>query len=154
MLYTLNRYLLKKFLVNLFVAITGWIVIFVIINMIEKISTFIDNGATLKQFFLFYIYFIPYIISLTLPIAMLLAILFAVSNLAQNNEIIAQLSSGVSLYKILMPLFIAAMIISIIAGFFNEFVVPEANQARLDMESYEIKKNTRNKGKFRNKIYV
>ena len=93
----LNRYLLKKFLVNLVVAVVGWIVIFVVINMIEEISTFIDNGASLKQFFLYYLYFVPYIISLTLPVAMLLAVLFAVSNLAQNNEIIAQLSSGISL---------------------------------------------------------
>jgi lipopolysaccharide export system permease protein len=151
---TLNRYLLKKFLVNLLIAIAGWIVIFVIINMIEQISTFIDNGATLDQFFLYYLYFIPYIISLTLPIAMLLAVLFAVSNLAQNNEIIAQLSSGVSLYKILMPLFIASVFISIASGFFDEFIVPEANQRRLDLERYDIKKNPRNSGKFRNNIYV
>lgn len=154
MIYKLSRYLLKKFLVNLVVALTGWIVIFVVINMIEKISTFVDNNASMEQFFLFYLYFIPYIISLTLPIAMLLAVLFAVSNLAQNNEIVAQLSSGISLYRILTPLFISAFLISIASGFFNEYVVPESNQRRLDLERYEIKNNPRNSGKFNNNIYV
>jgi len=150
----LHQYLLKKFIVNLFVAVSGWIVIFVIINMIEKLSTFIDHDATLQQFFLFYLYFIPYIISLTLPIAMLLAVLFAVSNLAQHNELIAQLSSGISLYKILSPLFIAAFFISILSGFFNEYVVTSSNQRRLDLMRYDIEKNPRNHGKFRNDIYV
>ncbi|KAA3608817.1 MAG: LPS export ABC transporter permease LptG [Calditrichaeota bacterium] len=150
----LHQYLLKKFIVNLFVAISGWIIIFIIINMIEKLSVFIDNDASLQQFFLFYVYFIPYIISLTLPIAMLLAALFAVSNLAQHNEIVAQLSSGISLYKILTPLFITAFFISILAGIFNEYVVPVANQNRAELMSYEIKDNPRNRGKFRNNIYL
>ncbi len=150
----LHQYILKKFIVNLFVAISGWIVIFIIINMIEKVSTFIDHDATIQQFFLYYLYFIPYIISLTLPIAMLLAVLFAVSNLAQHNEVIAQLSAGISLYKILSPLFIAAFCISILAGIFNEYIVPSSNENRLDLLRYEIENNTRNRGKFRNHIYV
>lgn len=154
MIHKLERYLLRKFIINLFVALSGWIIIFVVINMIEEISTFIDNGATLKQFFLYYFYFIPYIISLTLPVAMLLAVLFALSNLAQNNEIIAQLSSGISLYRILSPLFISALLISIGSGFFNEYVVPAANQNRFDLERYDIKKNPRNTGQLRNNIYV
>jgi len=150
----LDIYLLKKFIVNLFIAVSGWIVLFIIINMIEQVSKFIDNEATIQQFVLYYVYFIPYIISLTLPIAMLLAVLFAVSNLAQHNEIIAQLSSGISLYKILTPLFIAAFVISIGSIFFDEFVVPEANQKRLDLDRYEIRKNPRNTGKINNNINV
>lgn len=150
----LDIYLLKKFIINLFIAIASWIVIFIIINMIEQVSTFIDNNATLQQFILYYVYFIPYIISLTLPIAMLLAVLFAVSNLAQHNEIIAQLSSGISLYKILMPLFILAFFISIASIFFDEYVVPVSNQKRLDLDRYEIKKNPRNIGQINNNINV
>jgi lipopolysaccharide export system permease protein len=149
---TLNLYLVKKFLVNLVLAVTGWIVLFIVINMIEQASTFIDNEATLQQFSLYYLYFIPYIISLTLPIAMLLAVLFAVSGMAQNNEIIAQLSSGISLYKILTPLFVSAVLISIAAGFFNETIVPVSNQRRLDLERYDIKKNPRNAGSISNNI--
>jgi lipopolysaccharide export system permease protein len=150
----LHQYLLKKFIVNLFVAVSGWIIIFILINMIEKLSTFIDHDATIQQFFLYYLLFIPHIISLTLPIAMLLAVLFAVSGMAQNNELVAQFSSGISLYKILSSLFVAAFIISILAGFFNEYIVPVSNQKRLDMMRYDIENNPRNRGKFRNNIYV
>ena len=150
----LHKYLLKKFLINLIIAITGWVILFIVINLIEQASNFIDNKATVGQIFFYYLYFIPYIISLTLPFSMLLAVLFAVSNMAQNNEIIAQFSSGISLYKILTPLFITGFFISIIAGVFNELIVPESNERRLNLDRYEIKKNPKNTGKINNNINV
>lgn len=148
----LHQYLLKKFLINLAISITGWVILFIVINMIEEASNFIDNDATIGQVLLYYFYFIPYIISLTLPFSMLLAVLFAVSNMAQNNEIIAQLSSGISLYRILSPLFIVAFFISIAAGIFNEITVPKSNEMRLNLERYEIKKESKNTGQINNNI--
>lgn len=150
----LHIYLLKKFLLNLALALAGWIILFIVINLIEQASSFIDNSATAGQIFLYYFYFIPYIISLTLPFSMLIAVLFAVSGMAQNNEIIVQLSSGISLYRTLSPLFFIAFIISLAAGAFNEFVVPESNQRKFDLERYEIKKNPRNTGQVNNNINV
>jgi lipopolysaccharide export system permease protein len=74
--------------------------------------------------------------------------------MSQHNEIVAQKSAGISLYRIFMPLFILSFIISIAAGLFSEFVVPWTNQERLDMYRYEIKKHPRNRGTKRNNIYL
>ncbi len=150
----LDWYLLKKYLVNLLFAVIAWIVLFEVITMIEQLSRFIDYGATLRQFVLYYVYFIPSVISLTLPIAALLGVLFAVSNMATHNEVVAELSAGVSLYRILAPLFIASVVLSILSMIFNETVVPGANRARLDLERYEIRKNPRNQTRLNNNIYV
>ncbi len=150
----LDWYLLKKYLVNLLFAVIAWIVLFEVITMIEQISRFIDYGATLQQFMLYYLYFVPYVISMTLPIAALLGVLFAVSHMAGHNEIVAQLSAGVSLYRLLTPLFIAAVLLSLLSMVFNETVVPKANRVRLDLERYEIKKNPRNQTRLNNNIYV
>lgn len=153
MIRILDKYLLKRFIINLGIAIITWIVIFLVVDIIENISKFIDRGATLHQFFLYYLYYIPYIISLTLPVAMLLSTLFSLSVFAQNNEVVAQLSSGISLYRLLAPLLIIAMAISIASGFFNEIVVPEANQRRLDIKRYDISGETRPEEKSRSNIY-
>jgi len=99
-------------------------------------------------------YLVPYVISLTLPIAMLIAALFSVSQLSGHNEIIAQLSAGISLYKILAPLFVAGLVISILSGFFDEYVVPVSNQRRFDIERYEIRHEPKNIGYSQNNIYV
>ena len=153
MIQILDKYILKRFIINLGIALITWIVIFLVVDIIENISKFIDRGATLQQFTLYYIYYIPYIISLTLPVAMLLSTLFSLSVFAQNNEVVAQLSSGISLYRILTPLLIIAMVISIAAGFFNELIVPEANQRRLDIKRYEISGQARPEEKSRSNIY-
>ena len=153
MLRLLDKYLLKRFIINLGIAIITWIVIFLVVDIIENISKFIDRGATFQQFSLYYLYYIPYIISLTLPVAMLLSTLFSLSVFAQNNEVVAQLSSGISLYRLLAPLLIVAMGISIISGFFNEIIVPETNQRRLDIKRYEISGNTRPEEKSRSNVY-
>jgi len=150
----LDHYLLKKYFINLIFAVLAWIVLFEVINMIEMLSKFIDYGATTRQFFLYYLYFIPYVVSLTLPIAALLGVLFAVSHMASHNEIVAQLSAGISLYRILLPLFIASLILSILSMVFNETVVPRANRARLDLMRYDIRKNPRNQARLNNNIYV
>ncbi len=150
----LDTYLIKRFLMNLGIAIVTWILIFLIVDIIENISRFIDQRASIEQFTLYYIYYVPYIISLTLPIAVLLSTLFSLSTMAQNNEIVAQLSSGVSLYRTLRPLFIIAILISVAAGFFNEVVVPQANQNRLDIMRYDVQHKTRPSQKSRSDIYL
>jgi len=154
MIKTLHAYLVKNFLGTLGLALLAWIVIFVVLNMVENLSKFIDNGASMGQFLLYYLYLVPYVISLTLPIAMLIAALFSVSQLSNHNEIIAQLTAGISLYKILAPLFVTGLLISVISGFFNEYVVPISNQKRFDIERYEIRHEPKNIGYSQNNIYV
>ena len=154
MIQLLDRYLLKRFVLNLLIAVATWITIFLIVDIIENIDKFIDQSASAEQFALYYLYYIPYIISLTLPIAMLLSTLFSLSSMAQNNEIVAQLSSGISLYRLLYPILLLSFLISIGAGFFNEYVVPVANQNRLDLMRYDVQKKTRPSKKSRSDIYV
>ncbi len=154
MLKLLDQYLLKRFLINLLVGVLTWILIFLVVDVIENISRFIDQHASVHQVVMYYVYYIPYIISLTLPVAMLLAALFSMTSLAQHNEIVAQLSAGISLYRILAPLFILAFLISIGAGIFNETIVPEANQRRWDIRRYDIEKRTRPRYKTRSNIFI
>ena len=150
----LDKYLIKKFVLNLIFGQIAIIVVFLVIDLVENVDKFIDKGAEIYIVVLYYIYFIPHIISLTLPIIMLLATLFSIGNMTKNNEVVAQKSAGVSLYRIFTPLFILGFIISIFAGIFSETIVPWASQNKHDIYRYEIKKNPRNIGKNRNNIYI
>ncbi len=154
MLTALDRYIVKRFLINLIIGIIAWIIIFVVVDLIENISHFLDHGASFSQIFFYYVYYIPYIISLTLPVAVLLATLFTVSTMSVNNEIVAQLSAGISLYRTLRPLFVTALLISFTAFFFNEITVPYANQKRLDIKRYQIDRQVRPQARSRSNIYM
>jgi lipopolysaccharide export system permease protein len=150
----LDRYLIKKFLFNLFFSIAAFVVIFLVVDLIENVDKFIDRDAALNLVIMYYLYFIPYIISLTLPVSMLLACLFALGSMSQHNEIVAQKSAGVSMYRMFLPLFILSLIISVLAGLFNERIVPEANLRRMDIYRYDIQNNPRNIASKRNNIYL
>ena len=150
----LDRYLIKKFLFVLLFGIVAFIIVFLVIDLIENIDKFIDKKASPGIIFLYYVYYIPYIISLTLPVSMLLASLFSLGNMSQHNEIVAQKSAGISQYRIFLPLLLLAFLTSIFAGVFTEVVVPWTNQQRLDIYRYDIKKNPRNLGSNRNNIYI
>ncbi len=150
----LDKYVLRKFIINLLISIGAFVVIFLVVDLIENIDKFIDRDAEVSTVFFYYIYYIPYIINLTLPISMLLSCLFTLGSMSQHNEIVVQKSAGISLYRIFTPLFILAFLVSIGAGLFSEFVVPWTNQERLDLYRYEIKKHPKNQGSKRNNIYL
>ena len=143
MIKIIDRYIAQKFLTILFFNILAFIVIFVVIDLIENLDKFLSFNAGIKYVILYYIYYIPFIILLTLPISMLLASLFSLGSMAQYNEIIAIKTSSVSLYRILLPVLILAILITILAGLAGEIIVPETNRLRLDVFRYDIKKESR-----------
>ena len=89
----------------------------------------------------YYAYYLPYIIVLSLPVAMLLASLFSVGQMARYNEIVAQLSAGISLLRILLPIFVLGLIISGFTLYVGERIVPYANQHKLDIYNTYIDKS-------------
>ncbi len=150
----LDRYITWKFLSILFFTILAFIIIFVIVDLIENLDKFLSHDASLGNVTLYYIFYIPYIIILTLPVSMLLSSLFSLGSMAQYNEIIAIKTSGVSTYRILLPILILAFLISILSGLAGETVVPISNQARLDIFRYQIKKETREIKTSRNQLAI
>ena len=143
MIKILDQYIIRKFVTILFFTILAFIVIFVIIDLIENLDKFLSFDASFRQVFLYYIYYIPYIIILTLPVSMLLSSLFSIGSMAQHNEIIAMKTSSVSLYRILLPVLALAILISILSGFAGETLVPKSYRLRLDIYRYQIKKESR-----------
>lgn len=72
----LDRYLLRQFLYVLFFALLSFWIIFLIVDVVEHIDTFIDHHATLSSVIKYYVFYTPFILVLVLPIAMLLSSLF------------------------------------------------------------------------------
>ena len=130
----IDKYILKSFLQILIFSITAFILIYIITNLIEKLDDFIDKQVPVKMVILYYIYFIPNIIKEILPVSMLLASLFSISQFARNSELIALKSSGLSLYRILSSIIIFSFCISIISFFYNEIFVTKTNRLKFDID--------------------
>ena len=122
----LDRYLLRRFLISLSFSVLGLLLISVVVDLIERIDTFIDFSATPAQILSYYLFHSPYWIILTLPIAALLGTLFALSSFARGLEITAMKAAGISLYRILAPVFVCALLFSSLAFLFTDRIVPAA----------------------------
>lgn len=70
---------------------------------------------------------LPHIVALTLPMAVLVAVLYAFSQLAADNEITALKASGVNLLTMLIPLLGASLVIAGFMVYFNDRILPETN---------------------------
>ncbi|MBP1654999.1 MAG: permease YjgP/YjgQ family protein, partial [Bacteroidetes bacterium] len=96
----LDRYIVRQFLQTILFALLAVLVIFIVIDAMEKLDNFIDKQATWPVIAQYYVFFIPEIIKLISPVSVLLASLFVTARLSTQNELAAMKSGGVSLYRI------------------------------------------------------
>lgn len=137
--HRLDLYIIKKFLGTYIFMIILIISIAVVFDINEKIDKFISTGATLHEIiFDYYINFIPFYANLFSPLFIFLAVIFFTSKMANNSEIIAILSNGISFKRLMKPYMISALIIAIISFIFGSYVIPPANETRINFENTYI----------------
>ena len=147
MLYKLDRYLLKQFFAILGLSILGFVSIFLIVDLIENLDRFIDNGVPGKVIINYYIYSIPWFISVALPMSMLISTVFGVGMLVKRNEWTAMKSSGISLYRLSTPLLLMGMMISMLSFILDNQLVSWGNEKRFTIDRDYVKKRSRHKVK-------
>ena len=134
-------YIIKKFLGTYFFAIALIISIAVVFDVNEWIDKFINNKAPIKAIvFDYYLNFIPYFSNLFSPLFVFIAVIFFTSKLAENSEIIAMMSTGMSFKRLLRPYMISAAIIAVMTYGMGAYVIPKGNVTRLNFEDKYKKK--------------
>lgn len=136
----IDRYILKRYLLTFAMMLILFIPIGIMLNLAEQIGKMIDNEAPLDEILLYYLNFTIYIGSLLFPIFLFLSIIFFTSKLANNTEIIAILSSGVSFRRFLKPYWIGATIIAVLMFFMGMFIVPNASKGYNEFKFEYLKK--------------
>ena len=126
----LDRYLLREFIGYLGLGLAGFIVIFVVVDIFQKIDVFLDHHAPLHIVARFYLYRAPEVVVQVLPVALLLASFLALGQLNKFGELTAMRGAGHSLVRILVPVFGVAAAATLVALALGELVVPRANRER------------------------
>ena len=138
MLKKIDIYSIKKFLGTYFFAIALIISIAVVFDINEKLDSFLN--APLKAIVVdYYLNFIPYFANLFSPLFTFIAVIFFTSKLADNSEIIAMLSSGISFRRLMIPYMISAAIIAGVTFYLNSYVIPPANVTRIEFQNKYVK---------------
>ena len=137
----IDWYIIKKFLGTYFFSIALIISIAVVFDVNEWIDNFINNKAPVKAIiFDYYANFIPYFSNLFSPLFVFISVIFFTSKLAENSEIIAMMSTGLSFKRLLRPYMISAAIVAIMTYGMGAYVIPKGNVTRLNFEDRYKKK--------------
>lgn len=137
----IDRYIIVKFLGTYIFSIALIISIAVIFDINERIDKLTQSHAPLKRIVVdYYMNFIPYFANLFSPLFVFISVIFFTSKLADNSEIIAMKSTGMSFKRLLRPYMITAALIAVTTFLLGAYVIPRGNVARVNFENRYIKK--------------
>lgn len=122
----LDRYLLREFLFWLAVFFGAFLVIWIAFDLsfeLHRLQQFHLRGKDILEY---YIFEIPEFIPIAMPVSVLLALLYAVTNHARHNEITAMRAAGISLTRLCLPYVLSGFFLSMASLAFNEYVAPGA----------------------------
>lgn len=135
----LDRYILREMLVPFLLGLGIFTSILLIIRILKLVELVVNRGVPLSQMALIFSYILPAFLELTVPMALLLAILVAFGRLSADSEIIALRAAGVSLFRLLVPVALFAGGIAILTLWLSISARPWGN-SHLRTGLYEIVK--------------
>lgn len=139
----LNKHIFKEFISLVAGVLIVILVVYLSVEFLQKADKLIKFHATLSQIARFFLYSVPGMISMALPMATLIAALLSLGNLSRHNELIAMRASGVSLAKIIAPLLAGGLLISCLGFVNNEFIMPVYSSRASYIRKVEIEKKQR-----------
>jgi len=135
----IDRYVLREFLRYYSLALVGFVAFVILFDALEKIDTFLDYDATVGQIARYYLYSLPYKAILVGPVAPLLATFLCLGAMTRFQEITVLKAAGMSLYRLLLPLYVLGLVISAATFGVGEGIMPETNRRATEIMEHEIK---------------
>lgn len=126
----IDRYILGKFLGTYFLATLLMLLVIAMFDTTEKLDAFLT--APLKEtLFDYFASFLPYFANQLSPLFVFISVIFFTTKLADNSEIIAMLSSGITFRRLLRPYMIGAAIIAALSFALSNYIIPPSNINRI-----------------------
>lgn len=125
----LDGYVAKEMVMPMLFGICAFTSLFVGTDLLRLVTMAMDLGAPLATVGKLFVLRLPQIVVWTFPMAVLLAVLLALSRLSANSEIVAMKTGGLSFYRIAAPALVIGLLMTGLTLVINEAVVPVANAA-------------------------
>ncbi|MGI9527324.1 MAG: LptF/LptG family permease [Weeksellaceae bacterium] len=128
MIKKLDQYIMRNF-IGTFVFMTSLLAIIVlVIDLSQRISKIEESGSSIGEALVgYYPFFLLWIVNTFLPIGVFISAIYFTSRLANNTEIVAMTSGGMSFFRLTRPYLIVAIGIGALSFVVNHFWLPKAN---------------------------
>lgn len=126
-----TRHVLGSFLSLLLLCLSSALVVFMAVDFVGNSKVWLARPA--QDVYTYYLNYVPHILYLIFPVALLLASVFSVGNMARHLELVALRSAGVSIWRILAPILVCGAAASAGMFWFEDAVLPDANHRRFQI---------------------
>ncbi len=140
-----DLYIIKKFLGTYIFSILLLLAIVVMFDINEKLDAVL-TAPWKETVFDYFMNYLPYFANQFSPLFTFIAVIFFTSKLADNSEIIAMLSSGISYKRLMVPYMVSAAIIAISSYLLAAYIIPPANIKRIEYSNKWVKNKSVNYG--------
>ncbi len=138
---TLVNYMLKKFFGIFLGALMFFVLILSLTDLFINLWNYISRNVAPKDIAVIMLYYIPKTVSFSIPIAMLFATAYMLSDFYAKNELLAVFASGVSLFKFTLPLLILSAIMSVGLFLFDEYVVVPSYAKKTSLQAQALNRD-------------
>jgi lipopolysaccharide export system permease protein len=132
MVRALDRYVFVEFWKIFVTTALGFPVLIIIIDLTDNLDKYLSQHLSVGRIALSYLYWLPDSMFMILPAAVLFATVFSIGALTRHSEITAAKASGISFYRFIAPIFVGALIATIVGLILGE-LAPITNKRRLDI---------------------
>lgn len=131
----LSRYILKEHAGPLVFALTTLTSLLLLNQVAKQFGRLVGKGLSWSIIGEFFLLSVPFIVAMSLPMAVLVAVLYAFSRLGTENEITALRATGVSILRLVRPVLVAALLVAGFMLYFNDQVLPKSNVRLATLQS-------------------
>jgi lipopolysaccharide export system permease protein len=137
----INRYVLKEHVGPFVFALSALTSLLLLQYIARKFGDLVGRGLSWQVIGEFFLLSIPFTVAMTLPMSILVSVLYAFSRLAAENEVTALKAGGVSARSLMKPALIASTFLALFMLWFNDQLLPQANHelAALQMAIFRTK---------------
>ena len=131
----LDAYVIREFLNTFFLVLGGFVLLMLVFTFFELVGDIIRNHIPLTTVGAYLINLTPSMLYTIAPLAVLIAVLVTFGVLNRNSEIIAMKATGISLYRLVIPIVSIAAVLAVSLFLFDEFYLPQANRKQEALRS-------------------
>ncbi|MBN2058734.1 MAG: LptF/LptG family permease [Candidatus Saganbacteria bacterium] len=123
----LDRYVFREMAGPFLIGVIGFVLVLAVDLLFTMADLIINKGVPLWAMIKLLVYKLPAIMVLTFPVSTLFATSMALGRLSKDNEMVALRTSGVTLFRISVPILAMGLLVSLASYITNERIVPHAN---------------------------
>jgi len=131
----LDRYVLSQFVRVFAMALGGLVVIWLVGEYFELSDDVYQVGASRWIMVEYFKFQLPFIVMMTIPIATILTVLVVFSLMSKENEVVAVLAGGISLFRLAAPVLIPAVLLTGMQYAISDYIAPYTNERAAEIKA-------------------